>query len=254
MPGRTAHPYDDTDVIDARAPRTNQAAIGSLALLAFGLQLEWLPGLLALQLALGLTLGRRWCLPCLLYFELIQPRLGEGRLEDSRPPRFANAVGLVFLAAATAAFLAGADVVGWALTLVVAALALLAAVSGLCLGCEAYLLLARLRGVRVERYPAGRVDPDELGLAGGSRVGVVGFSTPYCLPCRQWEAALDRAGVRFAKVDVSERPELAARYGVSSTPLVLAVELPGGRVLASYRDGPGEGDVEGLVELTRSAA
>src|SRR3712207_6058073 len=109
---RRAHPYRDTDVIDARAPRTNQAAIGSLALLAFLPDLEWLPGVLALQLAIGLTFGRQFCLPCLLYFEVIQPRLGEGPLEDARPPRFANVVGIVFLAAATAAFLAGAATVG----------------------------------------------------------------------------------------------------------------------------------------------
>ncbi|MGH2798103.1 MAG: DUF4395 family protein, partial [Thermoleophilaceae bacterium] len=75
MTARTAHPYEDTDVIDARAPRTNQAVIGSLALLAFVLDAEWLPAVLAAQLAVGLTLGRRFCLPCLLYFELIQPRV-----------------------------------------------------------------------------------------------------------------------------------------------------------------------------------
>jgi hypothetical protein len=151
---RRAHPYRDTDVIDARAPRTNQAVIGSLALVAFLLDLEWLPGVLAAQLAIGLTFGRQFCLPCLLYFEVIQPRIGEGRLEDARPPRFANVVGVVFLTAATIAFLAGAPVVGWTLALIVAALALLAASTGLCVGCETYLWLARLRGLRVERYPA----------------------------------------------------------------------------------------------------
>ena len=151
---RHAHPYDDTDVIDSRAPRTNQAVIGALALVAFLVDAEWLVALLALQLAIGLALGRRWCLPCLLYFELIQPRVGEGRLEDARPPRFANMVGAAFLAAATAAFLLGAPSVGWALALVVAALALLAATTGVCVGCEAYLWAARLRGLRVDRYPA----------------------------------------------------------------------------------------------------
>src|SRR3712207_694768 len=151
---RRAHPYRDTDVIDARAPRTNQAVIGSLALVAFLLDLEWLPGLLALQLAIGLTFGRQFCLPCLLYFELIQPRFGEGRLEDARPPRFANVGGVVFLGAATLAFVLGAPAVGWTLTLIVAGLALLAAATGLCVGCEMYLRLARLRGLRVERYPA----------------------------------------------------------------------------------------------------
>ena len=53
----------------------------------------WLLALLALQLAVGLTLGRRYCLPCVAYFELVQPRFGEGPLEDSRPPRVANMVG-----------------------------------------------------------------------------------------------------------------------------------------------------------------
>ena len=154
MPDRTAHPYEDTDVIDSRAPRTSQAVIGSLALIAFVLDLEWLPALLGLQLAVGLTFGRRYCLPCLLYFEVIQPRFGEGRIEDSRPPRFANMVGVAFLGSATLAFALGAAGVGWALTLVVAALALLAASSGICAGCEMYLLLARLRGLRVDRYPA----------------------------------------------------------------------------------------------------
>src|SRR5919206_2274069 len=108
MTGRTVHPYEVTDVIDSRAPRTNQAVIGSLALVAFVFGLEWLPPLLALQLAIGLTFGRQYCLPCLFYFEVIQPRFGEGRIEDARPPRFANLVGVFFLGGATAAFLAGA--------------------------------------------------------------------------------------------------------------------------------------------------
>jgi hypothetical protein len=152
MPARTAHPYDDTDVIDARAPRFNQAVIGSLALLAFVLDVEWLVGLLAAQLAIGLAFGRRYCLPCVAYFELIQPRFGEGRLEDARPPRFANMVGLGFLGGATLAFVVGLPAVGWALALVVSALALLAAASGLCVGCELYLWVARLRGVEIQRY------------------------------------------------------------------------------------------------------
>src|SRR5919201_6707988 len=122
MAGRTVHPYDDTDVIDARAPRTNQAVIGSLALLAFVLDLQWLPGVLALQLVIGLTFGRQYCVPCLFYFEVIQPRFGEGPIEDSRPPRFANIVGAIFLGGATLAYLAGLAVIGVALGTIVAAL------------------------------------------------------------------------------------------------------------------------------------
>jgi len=135
---RRADPYRDTQVIDARAPRVNQAVVGVVALLA--VVTGWWPllALLALQLALGLTLGRRWCLACVFYYEVLQPRFGEGPLEDSRPPRFANMVGLGFLGAASLASLAGYTTVGAVLGGIVAALALLAAVTGFCAGCTAF--------------------------------------------------------------------------------------------------------------------
>jgi hypothetical protein len=50
---RLADPYRDLDVIDSRGPRTNQAAIGVLSLLAVLTGWWWLLALLALQLALG---------------------------------------------------------------------------------------------------------------------------------------------------------------------------------------------------------
>ena len=58
MTGRRADPYRDLDVIDSRGPRTNQAVIGTLAHVAFHAGWEWLPALIALQLAVALTLGR----------------------------------------------------------------------------------------------------------------------------------------------------------------------------------------------------
>ncbi len=135
---RRADPYRDTQVIDTRAPRTNQAVVGLMALAAVLTGWWALLALLALQLALGLTLGRRWCLTCVFYYEVLQPRFGEGPLEDSRPPRFANMVGLGFLTAAAAAYLFGWAPLGAALGGIVAALALLAAVTGFCAGCRAY--------------------------------------------------------------------------------------------------------------------
>ena len=150
---RTADPYRDTHVIDERAPRVNQAVVGVGALAAVLTGWWWLLALLALQLALGLTLGRRWCLACVLYFEVLQPRLGEGRLEDARPPRFANLVGLVVLTAASAAYAFGLDTVGASLGLLVAALALLAAATGFCAGCSAYKIGYRLTGRRFVACP-----------------------------------------------------------------------------------------------------
>lgn len=143
---RLADPYRDLDVIDARAPRFNQATIGVLAALAVATGWWWLLGLLGLQLLVGLTLGRRFCLPCLAYFELVQPRFGEGPLEDARPPRFANLVGAVFLTAATVAYATGLTTLGAVLGGIVAALALLAAATGFCTGCEAFKLGSFLLG------------------------------------------------------------------------------------------------------------
>jgi hypothetical protein len=143
---RRADPYRDIDVIDSRGPRTNQAVVGLLSVVAVATGWWWLLALLALQLALGLTFGRRVCLACVFYFEVLQPRFGEGPLEDSRPPRAANVVGLVVLAAASVAYAAGAEWLGAALGVLVAALALLAAVTGFCTGCEAYKLGCRLKG------------------------------------------------------------------------------------------------------------
>jgi hypothetical protein len=146
MSARAADPYRDLAVIDSRAPRFNQTVVGVISLLAVATGWWWLLALLALQLALGLTLGRRFCLPCLVYFGLIQPRFGEGELEDSRPPRAANVVGFTVLAAASIAYAAGNGTLGGLLGLLVAALALLAATTGFCTGCEAYKLGRRLTG------------------------------------------------------------------------------------------------------------
>jgi hypothetical protein len=135
---RAADPYRDLDVIDSRAPRFNQAVVGLLSALAVVTGWWVILAALAGQLAVGLSFGRRFCLPCLAYFELVQTVFGEGPLEDARPPRFANLVGAVFLGAAALAYALGAAAVGTTLGAAVAFLALLAATTGFCAGCEAY--------------------------------------------------------------------------------------------------------------------
>jgi len=218
---RTADPWTDTDVIDARAPRFNQATVGLVSLLALLTGWWWLLALLAFQLALGLTLGRRFCLPCLLYFEVVQPRIGEGPVEDARPPRFANMVGVAFLTAASVAYLAGFRTVGATLGGIVAALALLAAATGLCVGCEAYRLLARARGVR--RGAVGAVDLGELGAGAAAFETLVQFTHPLCGDCRDLEGRLRRDARPLVTVDVSERPDLARRYHVTVVPTAFTV-------------------------------
>jgi hypothetical protein len=84
-----------------------------------------------------------------LYRTLIRPRLAPpGELEDPKPPTFAQLVGFIVTAAGIALTLAGIP----AAAAVAAALAFVAAflnsVFGYCIGCQLYLLLARLRPQR----------------------------------------------------------------------------------------------------------
>lgn len=223
--GRTADPYRDTDVIDAFAPRTNQTVVGLVTLLAIATGWWPLLWLLAAQLAIGLTFGRRYCLACLAYFEIIQPRIGEGPIEDSRPPRFANVVGTVFLGAASLAYGLGAASLGLVLGVIVAVLALLAATTGLCVGCEMYKIGARLRGIG--RRPFDRVDLGLLGVTGSSADLVVEFTHPLCTDCRRLERELRESGRQVVTVDVSRRPELARRYGIALVPTAVAVDGTG---------------------------
>ena len=228
MKYRRADPYRDLDVIDARGPRFTQATVGVLAIAAFATGWWPLLAILAAQLAVGVVFGRRYCLPCLFYFEVVQPRLGEGPLEDSRPPRLANMIGAVVLAAASVAHLAGLEAVGWTLGLVVAALALLAAATGLCVGCELYRLAARWRGIRSRRLE--RIEPEDVAGAADGDI-VVQFTHPLCTECRELEKKLAAEGRRVVMVDVRNRPDLARKYGVALVPTAVAVAA-GGRVTA----------------------
>ncbi len=136
--------------IDPRAPRFNQAVLATALVLGFVVQWWYVAPVFALVLFLGAAFGPAYGPFLRLYAEVIRPRLAPpSALEDPRPPRFAAAVGVIFLTGATIAFLAGSSVVGWVLVLVVAVLAALAATTGICVGCEIYLWFARRRGVQL---------------------------------------------------------------------------------------------------------
>ncbi len=134
-------------MVDPRQPRFGQAVTGSVLAVAF--VLGWTPALpiLAAVLGAGSLLGPRGNLYAHMWRALVRllrfPPPTE--LEEIGPPRFANTVGFLFLAVATAAAYAlGAETLAWTLGLVVSGLALLAAVTGLCVGCELYVFVRRI--------------------------------------------------------------------------------------------------------------
>jgi hypothetical protein len=104
-----------------------------------------LAALQAVLFAVGAARGVQHTPQSWLFRTLVRPRLAPpADLEDPAPPRFAQAVGLVFALVAVAGFLAGATVVAQVALGFALAAAVLNSVFGFCLGCEMYLLLKRL--------------------------------------------------------------------------------------------------------------
>jgi len=234
--------------IDPRGPRTNQAVLAVALVLGFLTGQQWVAPLFAVVLFLGAAFGPAWGPVLRFYAAVLRPRLAPpAELEDPRPPRFAASVGVTFLVAASIAFAAGAPAIGWALSLMVAALAALAAITGLCVGCEMYVLLVRVRGgvrvVTVERdfheeaqtgAAPGRVvrrgehEPVPARFLDGREVWVV-FTTEYCAVCPTVVSMIElqRPDERVITIDVADRLDLAAAYKVRRAPTVLRADADG---------------------------
>lgn len=135
--------------VDPRGPRFGGAVTSvvlALALVLVGttagtVLVAWQ----TLVFALGAIVGLQAQPYGIVFRALIRPRLAPPtELEDAAPPRFAQAVGLVFLVVALIASLAGVTVVATIAIAFALAAALLNAVFDFCLGCEMYLLGKRL--------------------------------------------------------------------------------------------------------------
>ena len=146
--------------IDPRGQRLGAFLSAVTLLLAFGLGAWPLVPVVGASLALSAAYGTRWFIfsrPWPLVRRWL--RLGPSELEHELPPRFAQALGSVFLAIATVVLALGFTPWGWLVAGAVVALQALLAVTGFCVGCRLFFLrwfvpdlFARLvgRGVRRE--------------------------------------------------------------------------------------------------------
>ena len=133
--------------IDPRGPRF-AAAVTTLGL-ALGLLTASVGRLLPPTVVFALGATGPWAY-VLLYRTLVRPRLAPpAELEDPRPVRFAQAVGLAFGLLALLGIAAGSGLLALVATAAALAAAFLNAAIGLCLGCELYLLTLRARPGRV---------------------------------------------------------------------------------------------------------
>lgn len=135
--------------IDPRGPRFGAVlttVVLAIALVTLptplgGVLLAWQTAVFALGALLGLSAQPYG----IVYRRFVRPRLGAPtELEDPAPPRFAQAVGLVFAAVALAAWVVGFAPIALAATAAALVAAFLNAAFGLCLGCEMYLIGQRI--------------------------------------------------------------------------------------------------------------
>ena len=98
--------------------------------------------LLAVQVALfaaAVVLGVQRTPAAYLFRHHVRPQLGPpAYLEDPRPPRFAQGIGLLFTGVGLVGFLAGPALLGYAAVALALVAALLNATVQVCLGCKIY--------------------------------------------------------------------------------------------------------------------
>jgi hypothetical protein len=103
-------------------------------------------GLQTVVFAIGAVGGPRQHPYGRIFATLIAPRLGPVTEREPVPPlKFAQLVGLVFAVVGTAGFALGVPVIGVVATAFALFAAFLNAAFGICLGCQLYPLVARLR-------------------------------------------------------------------------------------------------------------
>jgi hypothetical protein len=140
------------DQVDARGPRF-AAWVTTGVLVVILLAAAFSPGaatvLIALQavvFAIGAALGPRRHPYGRIYAAFVAPRLAPtSATEPTAPLRFAQLLGFVFAAVSLLGFALGSTVVGAVFAGFALFAAFLNAAFGICLGCQIYPLVARLR-------------------------------------------------------------------------------------------------------------
>lgn len=153
----TQNPASGATQIDPRGPRFGATIINVLSVIIFFLATDKaseptaaaLFAVAAVLFAIGAIFGNTKHPFGWLYRTLVKPRLAAPKfLEDSRPPQFAQGVGL-FVSLVGLALFAGHVVFGLALAAAALFVAsFLQAYVGYCLGCQMYLGLKRLGVIR----------------------------------------------------------------------------------------------------------
>lgn len=154
-------PNPNTDQVDVRGPRFTAWVTTAVVIVALGVSAvsaaaaAVILGLQAVVFAIGAVGGPRSHPYGRVFAAVVAPRLGPvTEKEPVAPLKFAQAVGFVFAVVGTVGFATGLVAVGLVATAFALIAAFLNAAFGICLGCQLYPLVARLRRTTVTTSPA----------------------------------------------------------------------------------------------------
>ena len=145
-------PDPSTNQVDVRGPRFTAWVTTAVIVVVLLVSAVSAPaaavvlGLQAVVFAIGAVGGPRRHPYGRLFAAFVAPRLGPVTdREPVAPLKFAQLVGLVFAVAGTVGFATGSITLGLVTTALALVAAFLNAAFGICLGCQLYPLVARLR-------------------------------------------------------------------------------------------------------------
>jgi hypothetical protein len=150
MSQRLARDEEGVLLVDVRGPRFGAAITTAVLATALVVQGSVGVGLVVWQwlaFAIATVAGLAWS-PYGNLFRFVKRRFDLGPapdVETEGPPRFAQACGLAVATVALVLFAVGATTAGWVAVGIVLALSALLAFTGICVGCELYLVAQRAR-------------------------------------------------------------------------------------------------------------
>jgi hypothetical protein len=132
-----------TRMIDRNAHRWGAGISAVVLLVGFALDVRVLVPVVGIALAIGVFMGLRYS-PLGATYRFVKRTLKldiPTIAEEEAPPRFAQLMGLIMLGLGTFGFyVLHSPAMGWTFGLIVVALQTLLAVTGICVGCEMYLV------------------------------------------------------------------------------------------------------------------
>jgi uncharacterized protein DUF4395 len=153
-------------MIDPRGHRFGAAVSAAMLILAFLTGTVWLVAIALLSIGVSAAFGLKYSIYGVAWRRIAKTlALPKVEPEHEYPPRFAQTLGSTALILALVAFAVGATTIGWGLTLAVAGLQTVLAVTGYCLGCRLYFLRWYVPSLVTRIWTRGRAGGPNRALA-----------------------------------------------------------------------------------------